>query len=467
MIKNKHVKIVATLGPASDSYEMILGLAKAGVDIFRMNLSHATEEEISNRFIGVRKAEKELSRPLSIMGDLAGLKIRIGEITPHTVLEKGKKVTIIKEKITGNAERFSLNFPSIVEYVESDSIIYIDDGAIKLKAGKKDKNGIQATVMVGGPLTSRKGFISEGLALGKVGISDKDKNSIKLMVKMGVDTIAISFVQNADDVHEVKKLLPKDSQIMLMSKIETASGVENAEEIVDASDGIIIARGDMGLSIPLAKVPHVQKTLIKLALKKAKPVITATQILESMVSRSIPTRAEVTDVANAILDGTGCLMLSAETATGMFPIETVETMVRIINESIQYVEPMHFPDDSTIGDAVSAAAGQIARQTGAKLIIAYTEKGITARKISRHRHKHTIVALSSNDATVHKLNFAWGVYSHLIGQVQGFDNILQKAREMAKNNRVLPLSKGDMYVIAAGVPYGKSGATNFIYVDKV
>ncbi len=467
MIKNKHVKIVATLGPASDSYEMILGLAKAGVDIFRMNLSHATEEEISNRFIGVRKAEKELSRPLSIMGDLAGLKIRIGEITPHTVLEKGKKVTIIKEKITGNAERFSLNFPSIVEYVESDSIIYIDDGAIKLKAGKKDKNGIQATVMVGGPLTSRKGFISEGLALGKVGISDKDKNSIKLMVKMGVDTIAISFVQNADDVHEVKKLLPKDSQIMLMSKIETASGVENAEEIVDASDGIIIARGDMGLSIPLAKVPHVQKTLIKLALKKAKPVITATQILESMVSRSIPTRAEVTDVANAILDGTGCLMLSAETATGMFPIETVETMVRIINESIQYVEPMHFPDDSTIGDAVSAAAGQIARQTGAKLIIVYTEKGITARKISRHRHKHTIVALSSNDATVHKLNFAWGVYSHLIGQVQGFDNILQKAREMAKNNRVLPLSKGDMYVIAAGVPYGKSGATNFIYVDKV
>ncbi len=466
MIKNKHVKIVATLGPASDSYNMVLALAKAGVDIFRINLSHATEQEISSRFQVVRKAERELGRPLSIMGDLAGLKIRIGEIAPNSVLEKGKSVKIVKEKIKGDAEKFSLNFPSIVEYVEPGSIIYIDDGAIKLKAGKKDKNGILATVVVGGPLSSRKGFLSEGLALGKVGISEKDKKSIKLMVKMGVDTIAISFVQNADDVLEVKKLLPKDSQIMLMSKIETASGVENAEEIVETSDGIIIARGDMGLSIPLAKVPHVQKTLIKLALRKAKPVVTATQMLESMVSRSMPTRAEVTDVANAILDGTGCLMLSAETATGMFPLETVETMVRIINESIQYLEPMHFPEDNMIGDAVSAAAGQIARQTGAKLIIVYTEKGITARKISRHRHKHTIVALSSNNATVHKLNFAWGVYPHLIGNITEFEVILSKAREMAKNNRVLPLSKGDMYVIAAGVPYGKSGNTNFIYVDK-
>lgn len=467
MIKNKQVKIVATLGPASDSYKMILDLAKAGVDIFRINLSHATDSEIASRFQNIRKAEKELARPLTIMGDLAGLKIRIGEIAPGAVLEKGKTVTIVKEEIQGDAERFSLNFPSVVEYVESGSTIYIDDGAIKLKAGKKIKNGIQATVVAGGTLSSRKGFLSEGLALGKVGISEKDKNSIKLMVKMGVDALAISFVQNAEDVHAVKKLLPKDSQIMLMSKIETASGVENAEEIVEASDGIIIARGDMGLSIPLAKVPHVQKTLIKLALRKSKPVVTATQMLESMVSRSMPTRAEVTDVANAILDGTGCLMLSAETATGEFPLETVETMVRIINESIQYVEPMHFPEDSKIGDAVSAAAGQIARQTGAKLIIVYTEKGVTARKISRHRHKHTIVALSSNIATVHKLNFAWGVYSHLIKNLNEFKDILNTAREMAINNRVLPLSKGDKYVISAGVPYGKSGNTNFIYVDTV
>ncbi len=466
-MKNKQVKIVATLGPSSDSYDVVLSLAKIGVDIFRINLSHATDTEISNRFKWVREAEKELEKPLTIMGDLAGLKIRVGDMEQDVILEKGKSVRIIEETVKGNAERFSLNFSSIMDYVEPGAEIYVDDGAIKLRAVKKDKNGIEAKVIVGGPLLPRKGFLAEGIALGKIGISDKDKKSIKLMVKMKVDALAISFVQNGDDVLEVKKLLPKDTKIMLMSKIETASGVENAEEILEVSDGIIIARGDMGLSIPLAKVPHVQKTLIKLALRKSKPVVTATQMLESMVSRSMPTRAEVTDVANAILDGTGCVMLSAETATGMFPVETVETMVKIINEALKYLKPMDFPEDESIGDAVSAAAGNVADQIDAKLIIVFTEKGVTARKISRHRHKHSIVALSSNDATVHKLNFAWGVYPHIIGKITDFESIISKAKEMAKNNRVLPLSKGDKYVIAAGVPYGKSGNTNFIYVDKV
>ncbi len=466
-MKAQQVKIVATLGPSSDSYEIILGLAKAGVDIFRINLSHASPEEIENRFKWIRKAELELGKPLTILGDLAGLKIRVGDIEQNVVLQKGKELRILRETIKGNSEKISLNFHSIIDYIEPGVTIHIDDGAIKLKAIKKNEKEIIAKVLVGGPLLPKKGFLAEGIALGKVGISEKDRKSIKLMVKMGVDALAISFVQNAEDVLEVKKLLPKDSAIMIISKIETASAVENAEEIVDASDGIIIARGDMGLSIPLAKVPHVQKTLIKLSLKKSKPIVTATQMLESMVSRTIPTRAEVTDVSNAILDGTGCLMLSAETATGMFPLETVEMMVKIIHEALKHLKPMDFPDDDTIGDAVSAAAGQIARQIDAKLIIVYTEKGVTARKISRHRHNHSIVALSSNNATVHKLNFAWGVYPHLIGEINGFENVLVKAKEIAQNNRVLPLSKGDKYVIAAGVPYGKSGNTNFIYVDKV
>lgn len=465
-MKLKKVKIVATTGPASDSYETVLALAHAGVDVFRINLSHATQEEIDNRFEWVRRAEKETKRPLAIMGDLAGPKIRIETIAEGAELIKGKTVKILEGHIDGDATQFSLNFPEIISMIEPGAEIYVDDGAIKLRAEKKIEGGVEAVVTVGGPLLSRKGFLAEGIALSKTGISAKDKASIALMVEKGADALALSFVQTAEDVKEVKNLLPKDSKIILVAKIETAGGVENAESILDEADVLLVARGDMGLAVPMAQVPHIQKDLIKLCLRKSKPVITATQMLESMVSRSIPTRAEVTDVANAILDGTDCVMLSAETARGAFPVETVETMSNIIREALKHRDHIDFKEDPAISNAVSAAAGDIADQVGAELIVAFTESGRCARNISRHRHKEVILAASPNPETVRQLNFSWGVYPTLIETKKDFEDFRKQAKHLAANNNVHTVEKDQPFIIVAGMPFGEAGTTNMILVEK-
>jgi pyruvate kinase len=461
------VKIVATTGPACDNYKTILELAKAGVNVFRINLSHATQEEIDNRFDWIRKAEEELKVPLAIMGDLAGPKIRIEEIAEGAVLKNGEKVTIYTERIDGDETKFSLNYPSILEKIEPGAVIYVDDGAIKMRAERRVPEGMEAIVTSGGPLLSRKGFLAEGIALSKTGISAKDKAAIIQMVEKEADALAISFVQTAQDAIEVRNLLPKDSPIMLVAKIETASGVENAEEILDVVDALMVARGDMGLAVPMAKVPHIQKELIMMCLRKSKPVITATQMLESMVSRPLPTRAEVTDVANAILDGTDCIMLSAETARGNFPVETVRTMGNIIEEAVKHQGHLDFYEGRMVGDAISAAAGNIADQIRAELIIAFTESGMTARNIARHRHKEPIVALSPSLTVVRQLNFSRGVYPIVIRQTKDFEDFRKQARIIAETNPVHPLTMGEPFVIAAGMPFGEAGSTNMLFVEKV
>lgn len=461
------VKIVATTGPATDSYKTILELAKAGVNVFRINLSHATQEEIDNRFEWIRKAEKELKTPLAIMGDLAGPKIRIEEIAEGTVLQKDDVVTIYSRHISGNRQKFSLNFPSIIGKIEPGAVIYVDDGAIKMRAERKVKDGLEAVVTVGGPLLSRKGFLAEGIALSKTGISDKDRASIQEMVKKEADALAISFVQTAQDAIEVRNLLPKKSPIMLVAKIETASGVNNAEEIIDVVDALMIARGDMGLAVPMAKVPHIQKELILMCLRKSKPVITATQMLESMVTRPLPTRAEVTDVANAILDGTDCIMLSAETARGSFPVETVRTMGEIIEEAVMHQGHIDFYEGRMVSDAISAAAGNIADQIRAELIIAFTESGATARNIARHRHKESVIAASPSLITVRQLNFSRGVYPVIIEPTRNFEDFRKQAKKIAQVNPIKQLSIGDPFVLAAGMPFGEAGSTNMLFVEKV
>lgn len=462
---DKKVKIIATTGPSTNSYETILELAKAGVDIFRVNLSHATEEGIKNNFTWIREAEKELGRPLAIMGDLAGPKIRIGDVVRGVELVKGDTITIWEKTVMGNKHGFSLNYPEIVTMIKPNTEIYIDDGAIKLRSTKKISCGIEAVVTVGGKLLPRKGFLAEGIALSKTGISEKDKASISMMIDLKVDAIALSFVQTPQDVLEVKDLLPKDSKMQLVAKIETAGGVKNAKAIIEVVDVLMVARGDLGLSVPLAQVPHIQKQLISLCLQKAKPVITATQMLESMINRSIPTRAEVTDVSNSILEGTDCVMLSAETASGQFPVETVETMVRIILEAVNHRDHLQFVE-CTVGDAVSAAVGKIADEINARLIVVFTESGTTARRISRHRHKEPIVALSPNKDTVHHLMFSWGVYPQVIKVTKNFEEMIQQAKEVAGNNSIKKLTADKAFVIAAGMPFGKAGTTNMILVEK-
>ncbi len=466
-MKMKPVKIVATIGPATHTEENLYELAKAGVDVFRINFSHATPEEATDRITWIRNAEKKLGRPLAVMGDLPGPKIRISNVKPDTILEKGQKFVVSKNIQVGDKNGCGVNQPSILDNISEGAEVYIDDGTIKLVVDKKIDDGIETTVAVGGLLKPRKGFSAEGLTLALHEVTDQDKKAIELIVALKADAIAVSFVQTAQDVKNVRDLLPNDSRIMLIAKMETAKCVENAEEIVEEADGIMVARGDLGLSIPIAKVPLIQKKLIDLCVRNAKPVITATQMLESMVSKPIPTRAEVADVANAILDRSDAIMLSAETAEGKFPVDTVEMMVKIIEEVVGSVSVYEYKERKTISNAITDSVGTIGDLIDGKLIIAFTDSGKTARKISRHRHPQAIIALSPSNSTIRRLNFSWGVHPQKIENINNFEEMLAEAKKIAKNNPVEPLVEGDKYVISAGMPFGETGTTNMILVQKV
>jgi pyruvate kinase len=464
-MKIKPVKIVATLGPATHSYEKIEELVKAGVDVFRFTLAHAASEEVAEAIGWIREVEEKLNKPIAVMGDLPGPKIRISDIKPETVLTKGQKFIVSKTIKIGDKHGCGINQPSVLEALEPGAEVFIDDGTIKLVIDKKIDEGVETTVIAGGLLNSRKGFSAEGLSLNTQVITDKE--SIELMVGLQADALAVSFVQTKNDIEIVKDLLPTDSKIMIIAKIETADGVSNAEEILEAADGMMIARGDLGLAVPIAKVPLIQKQLIALCVKNAKPVITATQMLESMISKPMPTRAEVGDIANTILDRTDAIMLSAETAVGKFPVDAVEMMGKIIAEVVAHVSVYEYKERKTIGNAITDAAGNIADLIEAKLIIVFTESGRTARRISRHRHQQSIIAISPNPITIRKLSFTWGVYQIYMKELSTFEGMLEKAREIAKTNAIKPLSEGDKYVVSAGMPYGQSGSTNMILAQKV
>lgn len=463
----KPVKIVATIGPASHSEEKIFELAKAGVNVYRINLSHAYPEEVADRVKWIRAAEKKLDMPLAIMGDLPGPKIRISDMEANSVLEKGQKFIVSKKIEKGDVKGCGLNHPSIIDVLEPGAEVFIDDGTIKLVIDKKHKDYVETTVVVGGLLKPKKGFSAEGISLSTAGVSEKDKAGIAMMIKHNADAIAVSFVQTPEDILEVRNLLPKNSKIMLIAKIETAGGVEKAREILEVADGMMVARGDLGLAVPIAQVPHIQKRLIDLCVQEAKPVITATQMLESMISKPLPTRAEVTDVANAILDRTDAVMLSAETAEGKFPVETVETMVKIIEEAVKRVKIYEYKERKTTSNAITDAVGNIADFIDAKLIVALTESGRTARRISRHRHQQPIIALTPDPKTFRNLNFVWGVHPHLIDNVKGFDDMLKQVKKLVSKNRIQTLEEGDLYVVSAGVPFAKTGTTNMALVQKV
>lgn len=463
----KKVKIVATLGPASDNAETVFRMAEAGVNVFRINLSHATQEEIINRITWARNAEKKIGKPIAVMGDLAGPKIRIGEMEDGVIIEKDQKIVITYNKVVGNKEKFSLNYPSIIPQLRKGAEVFIDDGKLKLEVVEEGNKEVIAKVLVGGLLKPRKGFNAQGISLASKGLSDKDKHDLQFVIEKGADAIAISFVQSEKDVRLVRELLPKKANIMLVAKIETMRGMEEIEKIITAADAIMVARGDLGLAIPMEEIPHLQKRIIDMCLMRAKPVITATQMLESMTTNPIPTRAEVTDVANAILDGTDAVMLSGESAAGEFPVETVEMMARIIRRTTAHVEHRVYKDDAdNVPHAVSSAAGLIADEIKARIIVAFTESGKTARRIARHRHSQIVLALTPDQSSWRQLNFTAGVYSFQIDPVEDFDNLMKVAKQIVRKNPVISLEKGEPFVIVAGMPFRRSGTTNLIYVEN-
>lgn len=464
---NKKVKIVATIGPSSNSYDMLFALAKAGVDVYRINLSHQPADEVKRLVADMRMVEKKIGRPISVMGDLAGPKIRIGKVAKGVVLANNSLVEVWHKAVEGTDKRLSVNYPTIIPQLKKGAEIFVDDGKIRMVVEQEGKERALARVVVGGPLVSFKGFYAQGLSLDNHGLTKKDREDVALMVENGVDALAISFVQDEKDVTAVRKMLPKDSSIMLIAKIETAKAIENIDKIITAADGIMVARGDLGLAVPMSEVPHLQKKLITLGLKRAKPVITATQMLESMTSNPLPTRAEVTDVANAILDGTDAVMLSGESAMGKFPVETVTMMAQIIEDAVPYVTVRKYDDEQAIGNAVSLSAGDMADQIGARLIVAFTHQGKAARRISRHRHSQIIIALSPVAETIRHLNFSYGVFPFMIQPTKGFIDMTVQAKEIATKNSVISLKKGEAFVIAAGMPFGESGTTNMILVERV
>ncbi|HVZ58915.1 MAG TPA: pyruvate kinase, partial [Patescibacteria group bacterium] len=367
----------------------------------------------------------------------------------------------------GTEKRISVNYPTIIPQLKKGAEIYVDDGKIRMEVIQEGKDRAVAKVIVGGPLISFKGFYAQGLHLENHGLTKKDREDIELMVGEGVDALAISFVQSEKDVEAVRKLLPSGSRIMLIAKIETAKAIENITRILAVSDGIMVARGDLGLAVPMAQVPHLQKQLINLCLEHAKPVITATQMLESMMTNPLPTRAEVTDVANAILDGTDAVMLSGESAMGKFPVETVRMMTQIITNAVPYVTRREFEHEQAIGNAVSSNVGHVANQIGASLVVVFTHHGKAAQRISRHRSQQAIIALTPVKETLRRLNFSWGVFPYEIKPTQDFMDMREQAKHIAEKNTVLKLQKGEPFVIAAGMPFGQSGTTNMILVERV
>lgn len=466
----RKVKIVATLGPASNDREIIMKLAKAGVNIFRINLSHCKCEEAVETIRKIHYVEKNIGYPLATLIDLVGPKIRIGMTSPGAVLQAGQKIKIISKQVRESERYLTLNHPETLNYIQKGAEIYLGDGLITLIAERRIPNGISARVVVGGALSSRMGFSAQGLRMKASSLTDRDREAVKTMVVAGADALAISFVQSAKDVEAVRNLLPNNNHSpMLIAKIETRSGVENAEEIINAADGLMVARGDLGLAVSMAELPYIQKQLIALALKKAKPVITATQMLESMINNHLPTRAEVTDVATAVLDGTDAVMLSGETAVGKFPEAVINMAVNIINATTNQMTPRDFPveEKELVADAISASVVKIADQVKARLIIVFTKSGATARRVACYRHLHPIIALSPELPTIRKLNFSWGILAQHITAKESFQSLMAIARKAAKFSKLIKLKKGDPFVISAGVPFGKSGTTNLIFVQRL
>jgi pyruvate kinase len=466
-ILNKKVRIVATLGLASYEKPIIKKLAIEGVNVFRINMSHAKEADV-RRIIGfIREIEQELKTPLAIMGDLQGPKIRLGEVAEGSMLENGKTLTITKKTILGSSSQISVSFPDLLDSLKIGAQIYLGDSEAKLEVVEKNKDGdIEALVQAGGPIRSRMGFAAQGIALPEFVFTEKDKADLAILVKNKADAIAISFIQNHKDLAYVRSLLPKNNQPLIVSKIETEKAVEDIDAIIDASDVVMVARGDLGISIPLPRLPHVQKHIIAACRQKAVPVITATQMLESMTKNIMPTRAEVTDVANAIFDGTDAVMLSGETASGKYPVETVRVMAQIAAESQEHTDAGQCPTTEEVGNAVAYEAVALAACVNAKLIIAFTASGKTAQAVASHRPMQEIIAASFDHKTLRKLCFTWGIAGLENTPLKNLDDMVAQARAIAKSQKVVPMEKKDPYVIVAGIPFGGNATTNMVLVQN-
>ncbi|HCY9666652.1 TPA: pyruvate kinase [Enterococcus faecalis] len=471
----KKTKIVCTIGPASESVDMLVNLINAGMNVCRLNFSHGDYEEHGARIKNIREAVKITGKRVAILLDTKGPEIRTNDMENGAITMKiGDSVRISMTEVLGTNEKFSITYPELINDVNVGSHILLDDGLIDLEVTDidRDANEIVTVVKNEGVLKNKKGVNVPGVSVNLPGITEKDANDIRFGIGQGIDFIAASFVRRASDVLKITKILEEENatHIQIIPKIENQEGIDNIDEILKVSDGLMVARGDMGVEIPTEDVPVVQKALIKKCNALGKPVITATQMLDSMQRNPRPTRAEANDVANAIYDGTDAVMLSGETAAGDYPLEAVQTMARIavrteetlVNQD-SFALKLYSKTDMT--EAIGQSVGHTARNLGIQTIVAATESGHTARMISKYRPKAHIVAITFSEQKARSLSLSWGVYATVADKPSSTDEMFNLASKVSQEEGYA--SEGDLIIITAGVPVGEKGTTNLMKIQMI
>ncbi|CAM3931550.1 pyruvate kinase [Geobacillus sp. FSL K6-0789] len=472
----RKTKIVCTIGPASESVDKLVQLMEAGMNVARLNFSHGDHEEHGRRIANIREAAKRTGRTVAILLDTKGPEIRTHNMENGAIeLKEGSKLVISMSEVLGTPEKISVTYPSLIDDVSVGAKILLDDGLISLEVNAVDKQAgeIVTTVLNGGVLKNKKGVNVPGVKVNLPGITEKDRADILFGIRQGIDFIAASFVRRASDVLEIRELLEAHDalHIQIIAKIENEEGVANIDEILEAADGLMVARGDLGVEIPAEEVPLIQKLLIKKCNMLGKPVITATQMLDSMQRNPRPTRAEASDVANAIFDGTDAVMLSGETAAGQYPVEAVKTMHQIALRTEQALEHRDIlsqrtkESQTTITDAIGQSVAHTALNLDVAAIVTPTVSGKTPQMVAKYRPKAPIIAVTSNEAVSRRLALVWGVYTKEAPHVNTTDEMLDVAVDAAVRSGLV--KHGDLVVITAGVPVGETGSTNLMKVHVI
>ena len=466
---NRRAKIVCTLGPATSSYEAIRGLVYAGMDVARMNFSHGAHAAHEEAYRHVRRASDESGRGVGVLVDLQGPKIRLGTFAAGPVVwATGETVTITTDDVEGTHDRVSTTYKGLADDVSVGDRLLVDDGRVGLRVVAVEGPDVRLTVTEGGPVSNNKGLSLPGIGVSVPALSDKDEEDLRFGLTLRADMVALSFVRSAKDIERVHEIMDEMGvRLPVLAKIEKPQAVDNLDEIIDAFDGLMVARGDLGVEMPLEMVPLVQKRAVQACREQAKPVIVATQMLESMIGASRPTRAEASDVANAVLDGADAVMLSGETSVGSYPVEAVATMARIISAAEQDIQrvPPATHEITSIAAGIARAAATVGRQVGASALVAFTQSGSTARLLAKHRSPIPLLAFTPVPEVRSQLALTWGVETFLVPAVQHTDDMVRQVdSSMLGLGRMQP---GDYVTIVAGSPPATSGTTNAMRVHRL
>ncbi|GMA27568.1 pyruvate kinase [Arenivirga flava] len=466
----RRAKIVATLGPATSSYENIKAIIEAGVDVARMNLSHGSYAVHEEVYANVRRAAADAGKPVAVLVDLQGPKIRLGKFAagPH-YLEVGDVFTITTEEVEGTKELSGTTFKGLPQDVSPGDFLLIDDGKVRVRVLDTDGVRVRTEVVVAGNVSNNKGINLPGVAVNVPALSEKDEEDLRWGLKLGADLIALSFVRNADDIVRVHEIMDEEGiRLPVIAKVEKPQAVDHLEEIIEAFDSIMVARGDLGVELPLEAVPIVQKRAVEIARRLAKPVIVATQMLESMISSPVPTRAETSDVANAVLDGADAVMLSGETSVGEYPVVTVQTMARIVasteEHGLERIAPLG-SKPRTQGGAITLAAVDVAKFVDAKYLCVFTESGDSARRMSRLRSSIPMIAFTPHEAIRRRMALTWGLQTFEVETVTHTDAMFKQVDEVLLAEGLA--QPGDTVVVIAGSPPGIAGSTNDLRVHRI